>query len=159
MRQEARMGSGVVADEVTGASSSFLRSIVTLRFPAEEVAALFADEVGGPWWIPDKIDGDTLNAWNHEADNFFSGFGDAVVERAAGSGESHGDEHITVVNGDVIDEAEIDDVEADFWVDDVAERFTDGVLGDGCGEHAAPPERGVPAERGERLCGSARTGN
>ena len=59
---------------------------------------------------------------------------DHVGERAAGARERHVDDErvVLVVPAEVVDEAEVDDVDAELGVDDVLERLFDLVEALGC---------------------------
>lgn len=51
-------------------------------------------------------------------DEGFDLFDDHGADGAAHGGESHGDDGVAFVEGDAINEAEVDDTDTDFWIDD-----------------------------------------
>ena len=59
-----------------------------------------------------------INFFDDLGDEGFDLFDDHGADGAAHGGERHGDDGVAFVESDAINEAEVDDADTDFWVDD-----------------------------------------
>src|SRR6476661_3037911 len=99
---------------------------------AQLLAAVLGDLVGAPRRHPHPVDpvgrDETLEGLSRLVL-------DDVGERARGRRQRHVDDGVLLrVDGDAVDEAEVDDVDPELGVDDIAHRLFDvGDVGSGCG--------------------------
>src|SRR5690242_13167095 len=113
---------------------------------AQLLAAVLGDLVGAPRRHPHPVDA----VGRDEALERLGGLVlDDVGERARGRGQRHVDDGVRLrVDGDAVDEPEVDDVDAELGVDDVGHVGRGGGLGhDGtpCGDEGLVDEMSTPA--------------
>ncbi len=82
---------------------------------------------GIPWWVPDYLHCcifDPLDAEQGPLD----ALGNAFAHGTAGGGERHLDRHLGPGDGRAINEAEIDDVAADFGINHLTQCVQDNLF-------------------------------
>ena len=94
---------------------------------AHHVATIVGDFFWTPWRHPDPIDAELIGVTVKTLANLL--FND-IGERTSGARQCHFNDQGVVVDipQQVIDESEIDDVDPEFWVDDLFERFDELVV-------------------------------
>jgi len=87
-------------------------------FPSELFSRPVAHPVRGPRWIPDQIYSYFLYS-RKLSDSLFGPFGDARMKGTARGGHGHLDRDVAIFYLDLIDKAEIDDVDTNLRVEDM----------------------------------------